>query len=327
MHASGRALILFATVLIVGLVGPRDAGAQAWPQRTVRLVLPFGAGSATDVTARLLAERLQAKWGQSVVVENRPGGDGLLSIGSVVSAKDDHMMFFSPTSVFIVHPYMHASLPYDPDQDLLPIVRISKSLLVLGVPMSMQVNNLADFAKLVRENPGKLNYAMTPGFTEFVFDGFLREQGLSMSKVPYRDIVQAPIDVGEGRVQIVGVSHTVAIGQVNAGKIKLLAVSDRKRSDLAPGIPSVVEQGYPSLESVSLIGAFGSRVMSLDLRKRIAADFIALVEEKAIADKIRAAAQDVETSGPEEFAAAIAQARLRVDKIASLVGKRKLSGN
>ena len=324
MRVVANGFVILATLLATAGGFAREVEAQAWPQRTVRLVLPFGAGSATDVTARLLAERLQAKWGHPVVVENRPGGDGLLSIGSVVSAKDDHVLFFSPTSVFIVHPYQHATLPYDPEQDLVPIARISKSLLVLAVPSVMPAKNLQEFAALVRENPGKMNYAMTPGFTEFVFEGFLREQSLQMSKVPYRDIVQAPIDVGENRVQIVGVSHTVAIGQVNAGRIKLLAVADRKRSELAPEVPSVVEQGFPSLESVSLIGAFGSRGMALDLRKRIAGDFIALVEDKAIADKIRAAAQDIETSGPEEFAAAISQIRLRVDAIAKLIGKTKL---
>lgn len=299
------------------------ADAQAWPQRSVRLVLPFGAGSATDVTARLLAERLQAKWGQAVVVENRPGGDGLLSIGSVVSAKDDHVMFFSPTSVFVVHPYMHATLPYDPERDLAPIARISKSLLVLAAPAVSPANDLKEFVALVKANAGKFNYGMTPGYTEFVFDGFLREQGLTMSKVPYRDIVQAPIDLGENRIHILGVSHTVAVAQVSAGKIKLLAVADRKRAAIEPKVPSVVESGYPSLESVSLIGAFGSRDMSLELRKRVGGDFIAIATEPAMAAKITAAAQIVETSGPEEFAASIAEIRKRVDGIAKLVGLAK----
>lgn len=312
-------LFLAALLAPLGLRAPA-ADAQTWPQRNVRIVLPFGAGSATDVTARLLAERLQAKWGQAVVVENRPGGDGLLSIGSVVSAKDDHVLFFSPTSVFVVHPYMHATLPYDPEQDLAPIARISKSLLVLAAPAALPANDLREFVALATANPGKFNYGMTPGYTEFVFDGFLREQGLVMSKVPYRDIVQAPIDLGENRIHILGVSHTVAVGQVNAGKVKLLAVADRKRAAIEPNVPSVVEAGYPSLESVSLIGAFGSRDMSLDLRKRVAADFIAIATEPAMTAKITGAAQVVETSGPEEFAAAISDIRRRVDGIAKLVG-------
>jgi tripartite-type tricarboxylate transporter receptor subunit TctC len=322
MHTAVKCVLVLAWALLAA-GGVPVAEAQSWPQRTVRLVLPFGAGSATDVTARLLAERLQARWNHPVVVENRPGGDGLVSIGSVVSSKDDHVLFFSPTSVFIVHPYQHANLPYDPEQDLVPIVRISKSLLVLAAPATLPARDLKEFSALVKANPGKFNYGMTPGFTEFVFEGFLREQGLVMSKVPYRDIVQAPIDLGENRIQILGVSHTVAVGQVNAGKVKLLAVADRKRSALAPDVPSVVESGFPSLESVSLIGAFGQRGMSLDLRKRIAADFLDIVADTAIADKIRAAAQEVETDGPEAFAATIAQVRVRVDEIARLVGRKK----
>ena len=301
-------------------VAEAQGTAQTWPQRNVRLILPFGAGSSTDVVARLLGERLQAKWGHAVVVENRPGGDGLLSIGGFVQANDDHTLFFGSTSVFLVHPYQHANLPYDAERDLLPIVKISKTLLVVAAPAALPAANLKEFVALVRASGGQMNYAMTPGFTEFVFDGFLREQGLVMSKVPYRDIVQAPTDLGEGRIQILMVSHTVASPQIQAGRVKLLAVADRQRSDLAPDVPSVLEAGYPSLVSVSNIGVFGPRGMPIDLRRRIASDVIALVKEPAIAERLRGAAQVVDPGGPEEFAEGIARQNEQVAGIAKLLG-------
>ena len=243
-----------------------------------------------------------------------------LSLSAFVSANDDHTFFFSPTSVFIVHPYQHASLPYDAERDLVPIVRLSRTLLVLAAPAVLPASNLQEFVALVRARPGELNYAMTPGFTEFVFDGFMREQGLKMSKVPYRDIVQAPTDLGENRIQILGVSHTVALGQVQAGRVKLLAVADAKRTDMAPGTPSVTEQGFPSLESVSMLGAWGPRGMPLELRQRIAADFVALLQDPAIAERMWGAAQVLDPGGPEEFARAIASVRNRVGEIAKLLG-------
>jgi tripartite-type tricarboxylate transporter receptor subunit TctC len=316
------ATFALATAFAADISAPALAQGEArpWPQRNVRLVLPFGAGSSTDVMARLLAERLQAKWGHPIVIENRPGGDGLLSITTFVQAKDDHTFFFSPTSVFVVHPYVHANLAYDANRDLVPIVRLSRTLLVLAAPAALPAKDMKEFVALVRASPGNMNYGMTPGFTEFVFEGFLREQGLKMAKVPYRDIVQAPTDLGENRLQILGVSHTVALPQIQAGRVKLLAVADSKRSDLAPETPSVHEAGFPSLESVSMVGAWGPPGMPLELRKRIAADFIAQISDPDIARRLRAAAQMLDPAGPEEFAVSLKRLDDQVAGIAKLVG-------
>ena len=286
----------------------------------MRLVLPFGAGSSTDIMARLLGERLQSKWGHPVVVENRPGGEGLLAVGTFVQAKDDHVLFFAPTSTFCMHPYQHANLPYDPARDLNPIVKLSRALLVLAAPASLPAKDMKEFVSLVRAKPGELNYGMTPGFTEFVFEGFLREQGLMMSKVPYRDIIQAPTDLGQDRIQILGVTHAVALAQVQAGRVKLLAVSAATRSDLAPDTPSVNESGFPSLQSVSLIGAWGPPSMSLELRKRIADAMIEPLKDPDIVRRLRAASHILEPAGPEQFATDLKRLEEQVAAIANVLG-------
>lgn len=317
-----RALVatLLLAVATVTTVPSSTAEAQSWPQRAVKLVLPFGAGSSTDIMARMLAERLQTKWGQPVVVENRPGGDGLLAVGTFVQAKDDHVLFFAPTSTFCMHPYQHANLPYDPARDLNPIVKLSRALLVLAAPASLPAKDLKEFVALVRAKPGELNYGMTPGFTEFVFEGFLREQGLKMSKVPYRDITQAPTDLGQDRIQILGVTHAVALAQIQAGRAKLLAVSAAARSDLAPDAPSVVESGFPSLQSLSLIGAWGPSSMPLELRKQIAADMMEPLKDPEIARRLRAASHILEPTGPEQFAIELKSLEDQVAAIAKVVG-------
>ena len=322
MRALAAALFL-ATAAVVTLPSP-SAEAQSdphsWPQRTVRMVLPFGAGSSTDIMARLLGERLQSKWGHPVVVENRPGGDGLLAVGTFVQAKDDHVLFFAPTSTFCMHPYQHANLPYDPARDLNPIVKLSRALLVLAAPESLPAKDLKEFVALVRSKPGELNYGMTPGFTEFVFEGFLQGQGLKMSKVPYRDITQAPTDLGQNRIQILGVTHAVALAQVQAGRVKLLAVSAAARSDLAPDTPSVLESGFPALQSLSLIGAWGPPSMSLELRKRIATEMSDVLEDPEIARRLRAASHVLEPVGPEQFAIELKQLEEQVAGIAKVLG-------
>ena len=317
-------VVLAAVLMAVqgGLVPGARAqdGVQSWPQRNVRFILPFGAGSSTDIISRILGEQLQTKWGRPVVVENRPGGDGILSITTFISAADDHVFFFGPSSVYLVHPYTQAKLPYDATRDLAPIVRLSKTVLVQAAPASLAVNNIKDFVELARANPGKLNYGQTPGFQEFVFEGFLREHGLSVSKVPYRDIVQAAVDLAENRLQILGVAYQVVLPQLQAGKVKLLGISDRVRTELSPDTPSVVEQGFATLEAVSIVGVYGQSSMSLDLRKRIAADFLTLIADPGIVARMRAAGQGMDPGGPEVFAENIARQHAQVAEIAKRLG-------
>lgn len=297
-----------------------SADAQSWPQRTVKLVLPFGPGSSTDVMARLLSDRLQKKWGHPVIVENRPGGDGLIAVTSFVQSKDDHTLFFAPTSTFCMHPYQHEKLPYDPARDLNPIAKLSRTLSVLAAPATLPANDLKEFVALVRAKPGQMNYGMTPGFTEFVFEGFLREQGLTMSKVPYRDIIQAPTDLAQDRIQILGVTHAVASGQMQAGRIKLLAVSAAQRSDLVPDTPTVHELGFPKLESITMIGVWGPPSMPLELRKRISEDMVEPLRDPDIVRRLRAASHVLEPAGPEQFASDLQKLEAQIASIAQTLG-------
>jgi tripartite-type tricarboxylate transporter receptor subunit TctC len=153
--------MLFAFALLAGLVAATPSRAQApvqsWPQRTVKFIVPFGAGSATDIDARLFADRLASRWGKSVVVDNRPGGDGLVAIGAFVSANDDHTLLFASAGTFTVHPYEHEKLPYDARLDLLPIASVATVVLAISVTDSLEARTLRELAALARTRPGKLN--------------------------------------------------------------------------------------------------------------------------------------------------------------------------
>src|SRR6516225_12473418 len=144
------------------------AWAQAYPTRTVRFILPFGAGSASDTTARLFAERLSARWGKPVVVENRPGGDGLVSLDAFVGAHEDHTMWFGPAGTFNVLPYQHDTLPFDPKRDLNPIASVSEVVLAVSTPVSMNVNSIDELVAIARAQPGKLNAAAANGISDFL---------------------------------------------------------------------------------------------------------------------------------------------------------------
>src|SRR4051794_36225756 len=193
-EAQGNAMLptrLFVAALALlasSLVAP--AQAQNWPTRTVKFIVPFGPGAGADIGGRLFAEKLTQKWGKPVIIENRPGGDSLVAIQAFLSANDDHVLLFAPSGNFTVHPYQFEKLPYAP-ADLVPIARVSNTVVAVGVPAADKVNTVAEFVAAARAAPGKFNATAVPGFTEFVFDYFAKTAGLSLQKVPYRDTVQA----------------------------------------------------------------------------------------------------------------------------------------
>src|SRR5215475_8623112 len=176
---NAQRLLLALGLLAPLMLGAPPSAAQTWPQRTVKFVLPLGPGSGVDIGSRLLADRLSTRWGQPVVVENKPGGDGIVAISAFVGAHDDHVLLSSPTSSFTAHPFLHDSLPYKPS-DLAPIARVSNTLITIAVPASLNVGSLAELVALARAQPGKLNWAGTTGALDFVFAGFLKSAGLDM---------------------------------------------------------------------------------------------------------------------------------------------------
>ena len=295
------------------------SAAQAWPQRPVKFIVTLGPGSGADIGARLVADRLAARWGKPVVIENRPGADGLVAIQAFVNAADDHTLLFTPAGSFTVHPLQYAKLPYVPE-DLVPIARVSNTIIAVGVPASLKIGTLADFAKLARAEPGKLNAAVVSGITDFTFDYFVKTAGLDIAKVPYRDIVQAATDLSEGRVQVMMSSYAILQPHALAGRVKVIAVTGHERTTILPDIPTANESGFPALEVEGLVGLFGPRGISKELRARIGADVAAVAADPTIAERLAATAQVPNPGGPAEFAAAIDRQRAQIAIIAQALG-------
>ena len=180
-----------------------------------------------------------------MVIENRPGGDGLVSINAFTSANDDHTLWWGPVGVFAVHPYDKEKLPYDAERDLIPIVNATSLSLSLSTPAAMNAGSFREFFDLVRANPGKFNAAAASGLADFLMMGFLKSNGLDMAKVPYRDIMQGPNDLAENRIQLLSSSLAIVTPLMQAGKIKVLAVTGRQRAPNAPDVPTV--RGRPAI--------------------------------------------------------------------------------
>jgi tripartite-type tricarboxylate transporter receptor subunit TctC len=289
--------------------------AQSWPQRPVRFIIPFGPGAGADIGARLIQDKLSARWGKPVVIDNRPGGDSIIAIQAMLSANDDHTFLWGPSGNFVVHPYLYQKLSYNPD-DLLPIASFSTTVLSVGVPTSLGVSDLADFVKRARAEAGKLNSAAVPGITELAFDYFAAKAGLTFTKVPYRDIVQAVNDLAEGRLQVYSSSYAIQRPQRQAGRIKVLAQMGRKRAPSLPDIPTATEAGFPAMEMEGLVGLFGSPAVSAELREKIGADIVAVADDKDIDAKLNATAQTPTRGGAKEFTEIMARQRAHIADIA-----------
>ncbi len=296
------------------------SSAQTWPQRPVRFIVTLGPASGIDIGTRLLSDHLSRKWAQPVVVENKPGGDGIVAINAFVAANDHHVLLAAPSSSFTAHPYQHENLSYKPS-DLQPIARVSNTVIVVAVPASLNVASLKDLVAMARREPGKLNWVGTTGAVDFFFAGFLKSNGLSMTKVPYRNPVEAVNDLAEGRMHVYMAALAIVRPQLQAGKIKLLAITNNSRAPGYPDVPTAKEAGHDELTFDGLVGFFGPSGMPLALRERIAADVEAVMAaDPAIPQRLNLTGQLPNPGGPAQFGAAVDAQRAKLAVLAKDLG-------
>ena len=311
--------------LIVGAliaVFASPALAQSWPQRPVKFILPLGPGAGADIGARLYADRLTRRWGQPVVVENRPGGDGVIAINAVIAAKDDHTLLWGPSSTFVGHPYTLDKLPYDP-KELVPVARITNTVVTLGVPASMNVGSLKEFMALAREQPGKFNYASVTTVTDIIIAGYFKSAGLDVQKITYKDTVSALNDLVEGRIQMYGAAYAIVRAQAQSGRVKLLAVTNRHRVQ-GLDLPTVAEAGFPELNFDGLVGLVAARSSGISdaARDRIAADVKAVAADAVVAERLAATAQVNNPGTGAELQASIDEQAAQLAATAKILGMK-----
>jgi tripartite-type tricarboxylate transporter receptor subunit TctC len=317
---------LIAALAFGALALPQPAAAQAWPTRSVKFIVPLGPGSGVDIGARLIADKLSQKWGKPVVVENKPGGDAIVAISAFTGANDDHVLLMAPTSTFTAHPFLHEKLPYDM-KELVPIARVSNTVVAVGVPAALGINTIDDLLKRAKAEPGTLNSASATGANDFVAAGFLKQSGADVARVPYRDTVQAINDLAEGRIQLYVAAYAIMRPQVQAGKVKVIAITNSERAPMLPDVPTAKEAGHPALGIDGLVGLFGPKEMPAELRERIAADVMAAANDPDVSSKISLTGQIVRPGGADEFAREIAVQSKVVSDAAAAAGVKRMLQN
>jgi len=308
-----------ALALVLSVVS-LQAPAQSWPQRPVKFILSLGPGSGADLGARLYADRLNKLWGQPVVVENRPGGDGVIAINAVIQAKDDHTLLWGPTANFVGHPYSLDKMPYDP-KELVPVARVSGTVVTLGVPASMNIGSLKDLLANAKQKQGWLNWTTAVTMTDIILEGFLKTEGIEATQVRYKQPAEAVNDLINERIQLYSSAYAIVRAQAQGGRVKLLAVQARNR---VPGLdlPTVSELGFPGLNFEGLVGIIAARSSGLSgaARDRIAADVKAVSTDPLLAERLAATAQLNIPGTSAEFAASIEE------QVAQLAASAKLLG-
>jgi tripartite-type tricarboxylate transporter receptor subunit TctC len=318
-QALGKAFCTLVTAVIVIASFVSWAHAQSWPQRPVRFIVSLGPGSGADIAARLIADKLTAKWKQPVVVENRPGGDAVIAINAFIGAKDDHVLLYTPTSSFTAHPFLMAKVPYDPN-DLGPIARISNTLVGLVVTPSLKIDTVKDFIAQVKAQPGKLNYSTATGMTDVIFDGYFKNAGLNITRVPYRDVVGPITDVSEGRIQAYVGALAIVQPHIQSGRVKLIAVTNSQRAQTQKDTPTVAEAGFPELSFDGLIGLFGPRNMPAAVRDRIAADVKEAVSDPTVTARLTSTGQVVSPGTGADFKKSMDEQSAKLGAIVKQLG-------
>ncbi|MBV9628069.1 MAG: tripartite tricarboxylate transporter substrate binding protein [Xanthobacteraceae bacterium] len=318
--------IRWISLLLVGVLGGLAqtplACAEAWPQRPVRIMAPFGPGSAGDVVARLFAEALTKRWKQPVFVEDRPGADGIIAVSAFVHAHDDHALLFSFPGPVTVLPVTKTNLPYDATRDLVPIASGADVFAGVATTRSLNVLSLNELVAMARSRPGALTYYGSMGALEIVFAGFVKEAGLEMTSVSYRDSMVAIEDLVQGRIHVAMGPLTNVLAQAQAEKVRLLAITNKNRSPLVPDVPTAIEAAHPELCIDTFLGFFGGRDTAPAVRDRIATDVESVAAQPAVAARVASFGLMAHSVTADEFAAALEEQRHQIAAVVQAIGLR-----
>lgn len=295
------------------------AAAAIWPKRAVKFVVPFPAGSANDVAARILGDALATRWAQPVTVENLPGAESTIGVGDFVAAHDDHALLYTVAGSVTVAPLMFDRLRYDADRDLVPIVATASVILAVAVTAGMPAHTLDDLVRLARGRPGEWAWASGPTLPHYLFAAFLARHKLAMNHVAYRDAAQPQSDLGEGRIQVLVTSLQASASPVQAGKARYLAVTNSQRAAALPDVPTAREAGYPELTLDGVSGLFGRSGLPAALREQVADDVDSVLAEPSLRARLAATGQVVLGGTPAGFEALIDAQRRWARGVAELV--------
>jgi tripartite-type tricarboxylate transporter receptor subunit TctC len=286
------------------------ARADDYPTHTIRLIVPFAAGGAADSVARIIGKRIGDALGQTVIVEDRGGGNGIIGTEVVSSAQPDgYTLLLGQSGPISINPGIYRNLSYDPEKDLAPISMTSAYPYIVVVRPSLGVKTLAELVALAKRDPGKLNYGTTGvgSSNHLVTELFSNRAGIKMTHIPYRGTSLAVSDLIGGQVQVVFSDPVSALAHVKAGTLIALAVTSKDRSPVAPDVPTIAESGYPGFDAIAWHGIMAPARTPRPIIDRLNAVIVKAMKDPDTVKLIQAQAIQPVGNSPEEFNSFIKQ--------------------
>jgi tripartite-type tricarboxylate transporter receptor subunit TctC len=314
-----------ALVLVLAMV-PALVFAQAYPVKPVKIVVPFPAGGATDVVARLLAQKLSDAWGQSVIVENRAGAGGNIGADAVAHAPaDGYTLLMTSGSIVTANPHMYKSLTYDPAKDLVAITNVATGPQVIAVSANVPAKDLREFIAYAKANPKKVNMgsAGVGTQTHLAGENFAYSAGIDVTHVPYKGESLALTDLMGGQIQLVTPNLGAAISLIQQGKVRALAVTSTQRSPQLPDVPSASEV-LPGFENAGWFGLMAPTGTPREVLERVQRDSAKILLSDEFRGKLAQQGMMPVANSPAEFAAAI---RDESTRWARIIKERGLAAN
>lgn len=293
-------------VVVAALLGWLMSGpvaAAPYPDRPVRLIVPFAPGGVTDIAARVLGQHLSAKWGQQVVIENKPGAGGVIGVETAArSTPDGYTILMATNGEIAIIPAISAKLHYDPQKDLIPIAMVTNTPFIWSANVNSEINSLPDLVAAARAKPGQLAYSSAGigSSSHMAAEQFAVATGIKLLHVPYRGGAPAATAIVSGDVPIAAVAVSSVLPMVESGKVRLLAVTAGKRISLVPDIPTVMETGVlKDFQSAIWTGLFAPAGTPEPIVAKIEADVIEVLKDGAVISRLdQVGAETVGMPGP-----------------------------
>jgi len=299
---------VLAGAAIVPLASAIQSFAQSYPSKALRIVVPYGPGGASDVTARLLGEKLAVALGQPVVIDNRPGANGIIALDHVAkSTPDGYTLLMANVGPNAINTAVYKRLPYDPQKDLEPVIFTTIVPQVLVVNPALGLKSLKDFIAYAKANPGKLNYANggNASSNHLAFEQLKMQAGLFIVPIPYRGDPPSMMDTISGTVAATIPTVLAASSQIKSGRLQALAVTTKQRVAALPDVPTMSEAGLPDFESFSWGGIVAPKGLPRSVSERLYMELSRILALPEVKQRLEGLGAIVEPKGPVEFAAFI----------------------
>jgi tripartite-type tricarboxylate transporter receptor subunit TctC len=304
----------------------RNAASPAFPDKPIRIVVPFSAGGSADIFARAIGQKMTDAWSQQVVVDNRAGSGGV--IGSEIAAKaapDGYTLMMGITANIAINPALYRKLPYDPVRDFAPVTLVAAAPYVMVVPPSLPVRTAKDFIALAAAKPGQLNYASLGNGSagHLTAELFASMAGIKLAHVPYKLVGSVLTDLMSGQVQLFFLGAVSAQAQIKGGRLRAIGVTGARRSALLPDVPTVAESGVRGYEVTGWYGVLVPAATPRPIVAQLNREIVRILKLPDVSERFAAEGAELVGNTPQEFAAYITSEIAKWSRVVKISGARE----